>query len=154
MKGTILGYFEEKGSGAISGDDGTRYKFATTDFMGEGSPVVNSTVDFEVADGEAKEIYPLSSSSSASSLSGTGEKSKVVAGLLGILLSGLGIHKFYLGQTTAGIIMLLCFLFGFILLGIPTLIVSIIGFIEGILYLVKSDEEFERTYVQEGKAWF
>ena len=57
MKGTILGYVEKKGSGAISGDDGARYKFATTDFMGEGSPVVNSVVDFEVVDGEAKDIF-------------------------------------------------------------------------------------------------
>ena len=31
---------------------------------------------------------------------------KIVAGILGILLGGLGIHKFYLGYTTAGIIML------------------------------------------------
>jgi len=35
-----------------------------------------------------------------------------------------------------------------------SLIVSIIGFIEGVIYLIKSDEEIERIYVQEGKAWF
>jgi TM2 domain-containing membrane protein YozV len=64
-------------------------------------------------------------------------KSKVVAGLLAILLGGLGIHKFYLGKLGQGVLYLL-----FSWTGIP----SIIGFIEGILYLVKSDEEFNRQY--------
>ncbi len=64
-------------------------------------------------------------------------KNKVVAGILAILLGGLGIHKFYLGKLGQGILYLL-----FSWTGIP----SIIGFIEGILYLVKSDEEFNRQY--------
>jgi TM2 domain-containing membrane protein YozV len=64
-------------------------------------------------------------------------KNKVVAGLLAILLGGLGIHKFYLGKLGQGILYLL-----FSWTGIP----SIIGFIEGIIYLVKSDEEFNRKY--------
>ena len=58
-------------------------------------------------------------------------KSKVVAGLLGIFLGGLGIHKFYLGKAFQGIIYLVfCW----------TYIPAIIGFIEGIIYLTKSDE--------------
>jgi len=40
MKGIILGYYEEKDCGAISGDDGVRYKFVTSDFMGQGLPIV------------------------------------------------------------------------------------------------------------------
>ncbi|KXG10358.1 hypothetical protein AT864_00949 [Anoxybacillus sp. P3H1B] len=64
-------------------------------------------------------------------------KNKVVVGLLAILLGGLGIHKFYLGKLGQGILYLL-----FSWTGIP----SIIGFIEGIVYLVKSDEEFNRKY--------
>ncbi|MDQ6990774.1 MAG: TM2 domain-containing protein [Mariprofundaceae bacterium] len=161
MKGIILGYYTEKGSGAISGDDDVRYKFTTDDFMGQESPVVGATVDFEVNDGKAKDIYPLTGASSSSAASeaptaseAPGKKSKVVAGLLGIFLNGLGIHKFYLGHSGVGLIMLLSVIFGGLLLWIPTIIVSIIGFVEGILYLVKSDEEFERVYVQEGKAWF
>lgn len=72
---------------------------------------------------------------------------KVIAGILGILLGGLGIHKFYLGYTKAGIIQLV--------LGIVTCgIAGIIGFIEGIIYLTKSDEEFDRTYVENQKEWF
>ncbi|MBA2874203.1 TM2 domain-containing protein [Thermaerobacillus caldiproteolyticus] len=64
-------------------------------------------------------------------------KNKIVAGLLAILLGGLGIHKFYLGKLGQGILYLL-----FSWTGIP----SIIGFIEGILYLVKSDEKFNQKY--------
>ncbi|WPO84489.1 TM2 domain-containing protein [Chryseobacterium sp. JJR-5R] len=72
---------------------------------------------------------------------------KVAAGILGLLLGTFGIHKFYLGYTKAGIIQLV--------LGLVTCgIVGIIGFIEGIIYLTKSDEEFDRTYVQNQKEWF
>lgn len=39
-------------------------------------------------------------------LPGQALKSKVVAGILGILLGGLGIHRFYLGYNTIGLIQL------------------------------------------------
>lgn len=71
---------------------------------------------------------------------------KVPAGILAILLGGLGVHKFYLGNTTAGIIQLclgLCFGIG-----------SVIGIVEGIIYLTKTDQEFDDTYVNNKKAWF
>jgi hypothetical protein len=43
-----------------------------------------------------------------------------------------------------------CFTFGFL----GTFVMSIIGLIEGIIYLCKSDEEFVRTYVDGRKEWF
>ena len=67
------------------------------------------------------------------------KKEKLVAGLLGILLGSLGIHKFYLGYTKEGVIMLLVSL---LTCGIGAFVMEIIGLIEGIMYLVKSDEEF------------
>jgi TM2 domain-containing membrane protein YozV/RNA polymerase subunit RPABC4/transcription elongation factor Spt4 len=67
-----------------------------------------------------------------------GDKEKLVAGLLAILLGGLGAHKFYLEDTKMGVIYL-CFFW--------TFIPAIIGLIEGILYLTKSDAEFQRQYV-------
>lgn len=79
------------------------------------------------------------------------KKEKLVAGLLGILLGSLGIHKFYLGYTKEGVIMLLVSL---LTCGIGAVIMEIIGLIEGIMYLVKSDEEFQATYVDSHKGWF
>ncbi|OOE70192.1 hypothetical protein BZG14_00550, partial [Salinivibrio sp. IB282] len=61
---------------------------------------------------------------------------------------------FYLGYTKEGLIMLLAFLFGFILLGIPSIIIGIIAFVEFIIYLIKTDKEFEATYVNAHKGWF
>lgn len=74
-----------------------------------------------------------------------GAEKKIVAGILALLLGGLGVHKFYLGYTKEGIIQLLL---SFICVG------GIIGIIEGILYLTKSDEEFVATYINGRKGWF
>lgn len=60
-------------------------------------------------------------------------KSRIAAGVLGLLIGGLGIHKFYLGKVGLGIVYIL---FSW------TFVPAIIGFIEGIIYLVQSDEEF------------
>jgi len=73
---------------------------------------------------------------------------RVTAGVLGILLGGLGVHKFYLGYTTAGILTILITIVTCGIVG------PIIGLIEGILYLTKNDEEFDKLYVHGDKAWF
>ena len=75
------------------------------------------------------------------------ENKKVVAGILGILLGGLGIHKFILGYTNEGIIQI-------VITVVTCGIGSLIGFIEGIIYLTKTDEEFYQTYQVNKKAWF
>lgn len=67
-----------------------------------------------------------------------GDQDRVAAALLALLLGGIGAHKFYLGDTTMGIVYL-CFSW--------TLIPALIGLIEGIIYLTKSDDEFRRQYV-------
>lgn len=76
---------------------------------------------------------------------------KLAAGLCGILLGWTGIHKFILGMTTPGIIMLLV---SVLTCGIGAMIMGPIGLIEGIIYLTKSDEDFVETYVVEKKQWF
>lgn len=76
---------------------------------------------------------------------------KIAAGICGILLGALGIHKFILGYTKEGIIMLLVTL---LTCGIGGMVTSIIGLVEGIIYLTKSDEEFVSTYVINKKGWF
>ncbi len=81
-------------------------------------------------------------------------KNKLVAMLLALFLGSLGMHKFYLGCTKAGIIMLVIFVFGLILLGIPSMIIGLISFIEAIIYISKSDANFDRIYVRNQKCWF
>ena len=76
---------------------------------------------------------------------------KVAAGIFGILLGALGIHKFILGYTGAGVLMLLITV---LTCGLAWPLTHLIGLIEGIIYLAKSDEEFVRTYVDGRKEWF
>lgn len=76
-----------------------------------------------------------------------GADKKVLAGILGILLGGFGVHRFVLNDTQGGLIRI----------GITIITCgagSILGLVEGIIYLTKSDEEFVREYVQGGKKWF
>lgn len=80
-----------------------------------------------------------------------GADKKIAAGICGILLGGLGIHKFILGYTKEGVIMLLI---SVLTLGLGAFISGIIGLIEGIIYLTKSDEDFVSTYVTAKKGWF
>ena len=76
---------------------------------------------------------------------------RVAAGILGILLGFLGVHKFILGYTTQGLVMLLL---SVITCGIAAWLVGVIGLIEGIIYLTKSDEEFIELYQVNKKSWF
>ncbi len=86
---------------------------------------------------------------------GGGADKKLVAGLLGILLGSLGIHKFYLGYQKEGIIMLVVtIVVGGVTCGAGVGIMGIVGLIEGILYLTKTDQEFEDTYIKGTKPWF
>ena len=80
-----------------------------------------------------------------------GGDKKVLAGILGIVVGSLGIHKFVLGYTTEGLIMLLCTVLTCGILGVA---MSVVGIVEGIMYLTKTDEEFVRTYIQSKKGWF
>lgn len=76
-----------------------------------------------------------------------GADKKVLSGVLGIFLGGFGVHRFVLGDTKGGIIRIVITLvtcgFG-----------SLLGLVEGIIYLTKSDEEFVQTYIVQKKPWF
>jgi len=76
---------------------------------------------------------------------------KIVVGILGIILGALGIHKFILSYNTEGIIMLLVSL---LTCGIGSPVMGVIGLVEGIIYLTKTDEEFEQIYIVNKKGWF
>ena len=79
------------------------------------------------------------------------DSKRILAGVLAILLGTLGMHKFVLGMTTPGIIMLAV---SVVSCGFAAPIMSIIGLIEGIIYLTKTDEEFHQIYEVEKKGWF
>jgi len=72
---------------------------------------------------------------------------KMVAGLLGIFLGTFGAHRFYLGDTKGGLIRLAI---SIVTCGAG----GIIGTIEGILYIIKTDADFVQTYQVEKKQWF
>ena len=79
------------------------------------------------------------------------DSNRVAAGVCGILLGGLGIHKFVLGFTGAGLVMLLVTV---LTCGWGGIVMGTIGLIEGIVYLCKTDEQFYYTYVVQKKQWF
>ena len=79
------------------------------------------------------------------------DSKRVIAGILGILMGAFGVHKFVLGYTNQGIIILALTLVSCFTL-IP--ITALIGLIEGIIYLTKSDEEFVYMYQTNKKEWF
>lgn len=80
---------------------------------------------------------------------------RVAAGVCGIFLGGLGIHKFILGMPGTGVLMLLLDLVGgFLTCGLISAIMHAIGLIEGILYLTKGDAEFHEIYVVNKRHWF
>jgi TM2 domain-containing membrane protein YozV len=86
---------------------------------------------------------------------------KIAAGICGILLGGFGVHKFILGYSNAGGIMLALGLVGLFggaltcgMLWPVYGVIHIIGLVEGIIYLTKSDEEFVRIYVDGRREWF
>jgi len=87
------------------------------------------------------------------------ENKKILAGVLAIILGSLGVHKFILGYQKEGFILLgvslaayvlSCLAIGLLFIWVP----SLIGLIEGIIYLTKSDEEFYQTYQVGKKPWF
>lgn len=83
----------------------------------------------------------------------------MLCGILAIVLGAYGVHKFILGYQKEGIIMLACSLVGIVgsVICFPvilTIAASVVGIVEGIMYLTKTDEEFERIYMIGRKPWF
>lgn len=107
-------------------------------FLTFGSQVFKLTKKMEVHNN--RDVVPVSK-----------DNKKLVTGILAILLGYLGIHKFILGYTKEGLILLLSTV---LTCGIGAAITSLIGLIEGIIYLTKSDEEFYQTYQIEKRGWF
>lgn len=113
----------------------------------------------EAADDFASEAKRTANEFSEGLKGAGGENKKILAGILAIILGSLGVHKFLLGYNKEGFILLgftlisyvlACFIIGAFLVWIP----AVIGLIEGIIYLTKTDEEFYNTYQIGKKPWF
>jgi TM2 domain-containing membrane protein YozV len=76
---------------------------------------------------------------------------KMAAGLTGIFLGAFGVHKFILGYTKSAVIVLGASL---LTCGVGYLIFQVIGIVEGVKYLTKSNVEFQAEYLDAKKEWF
>jgi TM2 domain-containing membrane protein YozV len=151
MRGQLLDYSVTENTGTISGADAQRYYFAGAEWKAAGTPQRGQMVDFEVDGNQARSVYLAPAAVSTA-------PNKVAAGLLGIFLGAFGIHKFYLGFTGPGLVYLLVNTVGlaitWIMLFLPNIVLGVMAFIEGIIYLTRTDEEFEQLYVVQKKEWF
>jgi TM2 domain-containing membrane protein YozV len=87
------------------------------------------------------------------------DNKRVLTGVLSIILGSIGVHKFVLGYNNEGFIILIATAIGYatlcIFIGAFILTAtSLLGLIEGIIYLSKTDAEFYETYQKNKKAWF
>lgn len=80
---------------------------------------------------------------------------QLLAGYCGIIFGGFGVHKFILGYTPEGLLMLVVSLIGsYFTYGFTLLIMQLVGLIEGMIYLNKSHNEFVDTYFVNKQGWF
>lgn len=145
MRGQVLGVDRDGREGRIAGDDGQRYWFQPDDWSDRIGPAVGAQVDFEVSNGRALRIYHVPGTVAPQPVADPtrrrGRKDKIAAVLFAFFLGTLGIHRFYLGRTGSGIVMLLltCTVVGLLVTGVWALI-------DAIRYLVMDNDEFHQRY--------
>ncbi|VAW15268.1 Tsr1131 protein [hydrothermal vent metagenome] len=143
-----------KDLGEQAGEKFEDAKEATQEFAEDAKEAASDFAD------DAKKTANEFTDSAKEAFSGVGgENKKVLAGVLAIIFGSLGVHKFILGYQKEGIILLVATVIGYatmcIVIGVfIVMATSIIGLIEGVIYLTKSDEEFYNTYQEGKKPWF
>jgi TM2 domain-containing membrane protein YozV len=140
MRGQVLGVDRSSGEGQISGEDGSRYVFTQEDWSDSRYPAAGVKVDFDVDGKRARRIFRLLDGAEAPVPAGE-PRNKIVAAVLAFFLGTLGIHRFYLGRTGSGVVMLLltCTIVG-------ALVTGIWAFVDAVRYLLMSDAEFAQRY--------
>jgi TM2 domain-containing membrane protein YozV len=147
MRGQVLGVDTRTGDGIVTGDDGRRYSFRPADWADRGEPAVGMWVDFEANQSRALSIFPVPGTAPATTAPSAAavhnDRNKYIAAIIAFVAGPLGIHRFYLGRTGTGILMLVltCTIVG-LLLSVPW------AFIDMIRYLVMSDREFAARYAR------
>ena len=110
--------------------------------------------EFAELKAEVNSLKSQPSKSSASDWDAIKSK-RTTAGILGIFFGFLGVHKFILGYTAEGFVLLgISVIGGIITCGLSIIVTDIIGIIEVIIILSKSAEEFKRTYLDKKTGWF
>lgn len=105
--------------------------------------------------GEAAEEAARNVKESWNELQNSKDNKRILAGVLAIVIGGLGIHKFVLGYNREGFILLIAsVVLGVLSFGMISWAVWVITIIEGIIYLTKSDAEFYHTYQENHRPWF
>jgi len=146
MRGQILGVDVRSGDGLVAGEDGERYTFSPEDWAQHGEPSRGQLVDFEAAAGRARNVFPVPVAPAEAPLPAavpvpTTDRNKYIAAVLAFLFGIFGIHRFYLGRVTSGIIMaVLTFTVIGALVTVPLSIVDMVR------YLVMSDRDFAARY--------
>lgn len=148
MRGQVLGVDARTGEGLVAGDDGNRYRFAPEDWAQRGEPAIGLKVDFEANGERALSIFPLPDAVSPRHVlapppprAADSGRNKIVAALLAFFLGTLGIHRFYLGRTGSGLVMLVLSItvVGLLLTG-PWALIDMIR------YLIMPEDEFAARY--------
>lgn len=137
-----------------SSEFGKKDKDSTKNFADDTKKTAN-----EFSEGAKKTANEFSEGAREAFAGGAKENKKILAGILAIILGSLGIHKFILGYQKEGIILLVATIIGYatMCIGVGAFIVmatGLVGLIEGIIYLTKTDEEFYTTYQVGKKPWF
>lgn len=143
MRGQVLGVDRDTGDGHISGDDGLRYTFRPGDWADSTGPSVGALIDFQSEETRARKIYrqPGTFPVASAPVVRRGGRNKYIAALLAFFLGMLGVHRFYLGRTGSGILML-------------ALSITVVGMaatfiwslIDTVRYLAMPEEEFAHLY--------
>ena len=109
--------------------------------------ILNNSVDFTTLD--VRKITRLPSQLKQPKYNASSDK--IAVGILAICLGAFGVHKFLLGSNKEGLIMLGISLLTF---GHGMGFMGIVGVIEGLIYLSKSNHDFAKIYVTGKRGWF
>jgi TM2 domain-containing membrane protein YozV len=145
MRGQVLGVDRTSGDGQISGEDGVRYVFRPDDWCDARGPGIGAHVDFTSENGRALRIFRVPEAQTVKSAppQPTTDRNKIVAALLAFFLGMLGIHRFYLGRTGTGVLMLVL---SATVIGL--FVTGLWAFVDMIRYLFMSDSEFAQRYAR------